>query len=166
MLRVTRVTCRGGAGVWVRQGFDHGVQSWWLYKCGTNTVAEKGKQHILVCGDKKQSLAAVFASFELLPKRDEICLHHSCSFPFSVGRKNNSQILFLSLFFIWKWQTQVSRELVQPFFNLFPSTWLWKANPQSLTMGPCKAQAKRRAMPQRRGSFPDNGKSIRMVWGA
>lgn len=37
-----------------------------------NMAAEKGTQRILVCGDKKRSLAAAFASFELLLRRDEM----------------------------------------------------------------------------------------------
>lgn len=53
-------------------------------------VAEKGTQHILVCGDKKQSLAGALVSFDQLLRRDEICWHHSCSFSFPVGRKNHS----------------------------------------------------------------------------
>lgn len=40
-------------------------------------------------GTKSEAWPAAFASFELLLRRDEICLHQSCSFPFPVGRKNH-----------------------------------------------------------------------------
>lgn len=79
-------------------------------------LAEKGKHH-LVCGDERQSLTAAFVSFELLLRRDEICCTAAALSPFLWVGIIVQQILFFSLFFMWKWQTQVSRELVQPFLS-------------------------------------------------
>lgn len=77
----------------------------------------------------------MFVLFELL-RTDEICLHHSCSFPLPKS--------FSRLCFCEKWQTRVSRELVQPLLNS-SGFLLQGCGKQTLCLSPL---AKSRAQPQ------------------